>query len=378
MLWKTLSGLSALALMVGLWFSYQTRLALDEEHKMETRSKKNLGDTQAAYVAATDSKAAKEKDLADLIVQRDETKVAVAKVNTEIEQKIAETEVIKKSLEEVTKQLTQLKDQVAKAGDIKKLMADVEDLTKQRQAAEAAIANQQQQLALAEQKLTGVLGEVVRLQELDKRQRSGIVEPDFTARVSQVFLGYGFVILNKGNAGGLPVNAVLDVKRGRDVVARLKVRDVETSMAVADLVPGSVAAGNAVRAGDLVVPSAKAGENKGTAPAVITPVAPAVAPGMADPFAAPAGGKAPAPAAAPPAAVPDPFGAPPAAAAPAMKVPATDPFGAPPAATPGATPPAAPGAPPAAVPGATPPAAATGATPAAPKVVDPFAPVPPK
>lgn len=356
MLWKTLSGLSALALAVGLWFSYQTRLALDEEHKLEARSKVNLSNTQAEYVKATDNKAAKEKELVDITTQRDETRVAVAKLNTEIEQKIAETEVIKKSLEEVTKQLTQLKDQVAKAGDIKKLMADVEDLTKQRQAAEASIANQQQQLALAEQKLTGVLGEVARLQELDKRQRSGIVEPDFTARVSQVFLGYGFVILNKGNAGGLPVNAVLDVKRGRDVVARLKVRDVETSMAVADLVPGSVASGNAVRAGDLVVPSAKAGENKGTAPAVITPVAPAVAPGMADPFAAPAGGKVPAPAA-PPAAAPDPFGAPPAAAAPAMKAPATDPFGAPPAAAPGATPPAAPGT-----------------TPEAPKAVDPFAP----
>lgn len=344
MLWKTLSGLSALALAVGLWFSYQMRLALDEEHKMEARSKVHLSSTQAEYVKATDNKTAKDNELLDLTKQRDETKVAVAKVNTEIEQKIAETEVVKKSLEEVTKQLTQLKDQVAKAGDIKKLMADVEDLTKQRQAAEAAIANQQQQLALAEQKLTGVNGEVVRLQELDKRQRSGIVEPDFTARVSQVFLGYGFVILNKGNAGGLPVNALLDVKRGKDVVARLKVRDVEISMAVADLVPGSVATGAAVRAGDLVVPSSKIAENNSAPPAVPVPAAPTAAPAVADPFAAPAGGMAPAaPAAAPaatppPAAVPDPFAAPPAAA----------------------------------------PAPAAGATPAAPKVVDPFAPAPPK
>ncbi|CAN5827656.1 hypothetical protein BH11VER1_BH11VER1_04110 [soil metagenome] len=345
MLWKTLSGLSAIALFVGLWFSYQTRLALDEEHKLATRAKANLSSTQKKYEEATVIKATKTTELADLEKQRDDTKAQVATVNTEIEQKIAETEVIKKQLDEVTKQLTQLKDQVAKAGDIKKLMADVEDLTKQRQAAEAAIANQQQQLALAEQKLTGVLAEVSRLQDLDKRQRSGIVEPDFTARVSQVFLGYGFVILNKGNAGGLPVNAILDVKRGKDVVARLKVRDVETSMAVADLVPGSLAAGNAVRMGDLVVPSPRARENKGAAPAPAAPPAgapPAAAPGMADPFAAPAGGMAPAAPAAP--AAPDPFAAPPAAMAPAA------------------------GAPPAAM------APAAGATPAAPAVVDPFAP----
>lgn len=350
MLWKTLSGLSAIALLVGVWFSYQTRLALEEEHKLATRAKVNLSTTQKKYEEATETKTAKTTELAELEKQRDATKAEVATVNTDIEQKIAETEVTKKQLDEVTKQLTQLKDQVAKAGDIKKLMADVEDLTKQRQAAEAAIANQQQQLALAEQKLTGVLGEVSRLQELDKRQRSGLVEPDFTARVSQVFLGYGFVILNKGNAGGLPVNAVLDVKRGRDVVARLKVRDVETSMAVADVVPGSVAAGNAVRLGDLVVPSPRAAENKAAAPAPPAPApgaAPAAAPGMADPFAAPAGGMAPAAPAAPAGGM--------APAAPAAPAAAPDPFAAPPAMAP-----------------------AAGATPAAPAAVDPFAPAPPK
>lgn len=341
MLWKTLSALSAIALAVGLYFSYQTRLALVEEHKLAARAKVNLSTTEKKFEEGTETKAAKAKELEDLIKQRDDTKAQVATVNTEIEQKNAETEVTKKQLDEVTKQLTQLKDQVAKAGDIKKLMADVEDLTKQRQSAEAAIANQQQQLALAEQKLTGVQGEVARLQELDKRQRSGLVEPDFTARVSQVFLGYGFVILNKGNAGGLPVNAVLDVKRGKNVVARLKVRDVETSMAVADVVPGTLAAGDAVRSGDLVVPSARAAENRGAAPAVpgpaTVPAAPAAPPAMADPFAAPAGGMAPAAPAAPaPAAAPDPFAAPPAIAP------------------------------------------AAGATPAAPAVVDPFAPAPAK
>lgn len=340
MLWKTLSWLSALALLVGLWFSYQTRLALDEEHKLTSRSKMNLTTTQAEYVKATDSKATKVTELADLEKQRDATKAEVATVNTQIEQKIAETEVTKKSLEEVTKQLTQLKDQVAKAGDIKKLMADVADLTKQREAAEGSIANQQQQLALAEKKLSDALSEVTRLQELDKRQRSGLVEPDFTARVSQAFLGYGFVIINKGNAGGLPVNAILDVRRGRNVVARLKVRDVETSMAVADVVPGTLASGDAVRTGDLVVAAPRAPENRGAAPAppaAAPAAAPGAAPAMADPFGAPPAGMAPAaPAAAPAAAAPDPFAAPPAMAP------------------------------------------AAGATPAAPAAVDPFAPAPPK
>ena len=199
----------------------------------------------------------------------------------------------------------------------------------------------------------------------EARGSRGIVEPEFTASVSQDFPDWGFVVLNKGNGGGVFANANLEVKRGKEVIAKLKVRNVEQSAAVADVVIGSLAEGARIRTGDLVVASAEQAVKPAAAPAAAggaaapaaNPAAPA-APAASDPFGAPAGGMAPAAPAAS-----DPFGAAPAggmAPAPAAPAPAaSDPFGAAPAAP-------APGAAPAA-----------GGTPAAPSTADPFGAAPP-
>jgi len=365
MLWKILSGVSAVALAVGVWFSYQSKLAYVEERKLGDNAKSYLKATQQEYTKATELKERKVTELAELEKQRDAVKGEVAKANTEIEEKVKEVEAINNNLTEIKKQVAQLEAEIGKAGDIQKLMVVLKDLNQQKVNAESAIANGQQQIAMVEEQLTGVQGRIGQLQEVESRQKSGIVEPGFSARVSQAFPGFGFVILNKGNTGGVFANAMLDVKRGRNVVAKLKVRDVEQSLSVADLVPGTMAPGNALRTGDLVVPSKDrpAAAASAPAPAPLTPPAdggtPAAMPGGgpagADPFgapsAAPGGMASPAPA--------DPFGAPapaPAPAAPAAPANA-DPF--------------APAAP--AMDGSAP---AMGGTPAAPSTADPFAPKP--
>ena len=373
MLWKILTGLSAIALGVGVWFSYQTQKALLVEIDLLKRSESNLKATKDEFVKGTEVKARKEMEQAELEKQRDDVKIEITKVTTETDQKLAEVEIIKKNLEEVTKQLAQLEEQIRKAGDIKRLLAQVDELTKQKAAAEAAIANHQQQLALEEEKLARTNAEITRLQEVEKRQRAGVVEPGFTARIAQPFTDAGFVILNKGNLGGMFAKAKLHVKRGNEVVARLNVREVEQSMSVADLEPGSLAQGTVLRSGDLVVaapaPAAAPEAAPPAAPAPPTPdgaapmaqpgadpfgggMAPApapapAAPAMADPFAPAGGGMAPAPAPAggmAPAAA-DPFApAPPAGGAPAppsggMAPAGADPFApAPPAGTPPAPP----------------------------------------
>ena len=215
-----------------------------------------------------------------------------------------------------------MNEEILKAGDVKKLMAEVEDLTKQVKDSEAAIANQEQQLALSQEKITGVTGHIAKLKEVDSRQKRGQVEPSFSARVAQPYPEFGFVVINKGNLGGVFANAMLDVKRGKSIIARLKVRDVEQASSVADMIPGSLANGESIRAGDLVVaaplpPPPVEPAAPVTPPASGTPATP-TAPGMAapaDPFGAPPAGAPAAPAAgAPPPASADPF-APPAGGA---------------------------------------------------------------
>lgn len=298
MLWKILSVLSAICLAVGLWFSYQNKHALEEERVLELRSDQNLKSVKADQVKKTDSKGKRNKELDEYTKQRNDTQVQVAKVNADISEKQKETEGLKKTLEESKKQLAMIKEQIDKAGDLKKLIAQVEELNRQIKESEASIANQQQQKAIVEEKLAVTSAQVKKLQEVDSRQRRSQIEPGLSARVIQTFQGYGFVILNKGNSSGIYANNLLDVRRGKTFVAKLRVRDVEQTQSVADVVPGSVAKGESVRTGDLAVAATRPPDpivpvTKPAAPAV-PPVGGAPAPVM--PIDPSGGGTPPAPA----------------------------------------------------------------------------------
>lgn len=383
MVWKILSALTAVCLGTACYFAWANQKSLVEERKRETYAKANLDEQKAHIVQAEEAKKNRETQLATANKDLETTKTEVVDVTAKAQTKEQELAVVKTNLEQITKIVNDLQKQIDEAGDIKALLAQIETIKKERAEAEAALSNQSQHLAAAQERVTSLTNAAKEAEEREARGRRGIVDTDFTAKVAQSYTDWGFVVLNKGNGGGVFANADLEVKRGKEVLAKLKVRNVEQNSSVADLVKGSLAEGERIRAGDLVVAaaeqSAKTAAPKGAAGAAAAPGAPAAptAPGgvPAAPGAAPAMGADPfgAPAAAPgaPAAAPamgtDPFGAPaapatpPAGAAPAM---GTDPFGAP----------AAPATPPAGAP-ATPPAG--GATP--PSTADPFgaAPTPP-
>lgn len=366
MLWKSLSGVTAVILAIGLYFSYKAQVSHSEERKLSERSTQYLDTIQKEIARAGELKTAKEQQFIELEKKREGLNSEFAKVSENISDKNRELEATKNNLDEVKKQITGLEEKIALAGNLEKLQADIRELNKEKEATDSSVSALSQSLALSDGRIKEAQDRVKKVLEDDARQRRGVVDSDFTARVSQSFLEHGFVVLNKGNSQGIFTNAILDVRRGRNVVARLKVRSVEQDSSVADLVPGSLAAGSSVRSGDMVVASSVQ-PNISVAPTEATPsgeAAPAAAPSPealaapvapadgSDPFASPAA--MPAPAEAPAGA--DPFGAPAAPAAPATP-PADDPFGAAPA-------PAAPA--PAAAPAGADPFAPAPAAPAAP------------
>ncbi|MEZ5388123.1 MAG: hypothetical protein R3F13_21665 [Prosthecobacter sp.] len=335
MVWKLLSALSAVCLGVACYFAWNNQKALVEERKREAYFTANLKEVKEHKDQAGESKKNREAQLATANTDLETTKTAVIDTTAKAQTKEAELAVAKTNLDQVTKIVKDLEKQINDAGDIPGLLAQIESIKKERLEAERALANQVARFAAAQERVNNLTASAVAAEERESRGRRGIVDDDFTANVSQSFTDWGFVVLNKGNGGGVFANADLEVKRGKEIVAKLKVRNVEQASCVADLVKGSLAEGERIRPGDLVVAaaeqSAKSAKGAAAAPAPAaggaaapTDSAPAPAPaGMdSDPFGAP---MSPAPAA--PAAS-DPFGAPAAPAAPAM---GSDPFGAAPA-----------------------------------------------
>lgn len=364
MVWKILSFLSAACLGAACFFAWSNQKDLTAERERERFAQANMKAAAERKTQGDEALLAKKTALGSAQKELETTKAETVKLAQDATEKEESLKVVKANLDQIDQQVTAVEKQINEAGDIEKLIAQIEKYKKEQAEAEAGVANQAQRLAAAKQQYESTVAQTTQLREAEARGRRGVVDPAFTARVSQFFPQWHFAILNKGNLGGVFANANLEVKRGKNVIAKLKVMNVEQNGAVAEVIPGSLAKGDVILTGDMVVASATQASTKpeppsqppatgGTTPpapsmdAAAAPMAPATpaAPAMAsDPFGA---APAPAPAAAP-------------AAAPAM---ASDPFGAPPAA-PAGTPPA--------VPAGTPAAPAAPGTPAAPSTADPF------
>ncbi|MFM2176076.1 MAG: hypothetical protein RL015_174 [Verrucomicrobiota bacterium] len=354
MLWKILSFLSAACLGAACFFAWSNQKDLTAERDRERFAKDNLKAAQERKTQGDEALVAKKTALEGAQKELETSKAETVKLAESALEKDGALKVVKSSLEQVEQQVSAVEKQIDEAGDIEKLIAQIDKYKKEQAEAEAAVANQSQRLAAAKEQFENVVAQTAKLRDAEARGRRGVVAPEFTARVSKFFPEWHFAILNKGNSGGVFANADLEVKRGKNVIAKLKVKNVEQNGSVAEVVPGSLAVGDMIRTGDVVVASstqsvvkpeaataAKPDAAAAPVPAMPAPAAPAMS---ADPF-----GAAPAPAAAAPAMSADPFGAAPApAAAPAM---GADPFGAAPA-----------------------PAAGT---PAAPSTADPFGAAPP-
>jgi hypothetical protein len=345
MVWKILSIFAAACLGASCYFAWSNQKDLAAERDRESNAKANLKAAQDVKKEGDEAliakKAALEAVQKDLAAQKEET----VKLGVQVQEKEVSHGIIKGNLEQIQQQVAAVEKQIEDAGDIEKLIAQVEKLKKDQAEAEAAVANQTQRLASAQEAYTNLVAITEKLRETEARGRRGVVDPAFTARISQYFPEWDFVILNKGNSGGVFANADLDVKRGKDVIARIKVKNVEQYGSIAELIPGSLATGQAIRTGDTVVASAtqsaaaekSTSSDKGAAPAASDATAPAAAPAAAPAMGADPFGAAPAAA---PAMSSDPFGAAPAPAAAPAAAPAmgADPFGAAPTPAPGAAP----------------------------------------
>lgn len=378
MVWKLLSGITAALLGASLYFAVVNKNALKTEKDLAARAEKDLASVAARQKEAEAAQESRTAQLGTLEKDLVATKEKVTKAAADAQEKDAALTLSKNTLAQLVQQVETIQKKIDELGDVNKLLAQVDSLKKDQQAAEGALANQTQQLASKKEAVTALHSEIARFRDLEARSRKGIVEPDFKARVASVFGTWGFVILDKGNSGGVFANADLEVKRGKNVVAKLRVRNVEQESAIADVVPGSVAEGEMLRSGDLVV--AAAGQPTPPAGGGAAPAAPAAggaAPAPAADGAAAAAAPAPAAPAAGAAMGGDPFGAAPmpaggtAAPAPA---PAGDPFGAAPAPAPA---PAAGGVGTKENPSTADPFGPAPAKPAA-GAADPFAPPPPK
>ena len=91
------------------------------------------------------------------------------------------------------------------------------------------------------------------LEAENTRRAAGLAKPGLEGKVLAVNPAWNFVVLNIGDKQGVVAGAALIVKRGGNMVAKLRVSSVEPSTSIADIQGAGTGRSFTVQAGDVVI-----------------------------------------------------------------------------------------------------------------------------
>lgn len=317
-MWKVLLVISAVVLAGAAYLSWT-----------------NFEEKKIKWADLESQKATLEKRLAD--IAKTEMEIAQLEMSIQMlndEQETLETEKIdldakvveaKSNLKAQEADLAAAEDKLARAKELIADIAEVAVLQKEMLQIRTQIEETEIELTQVEGATAAAQVERDRLdkvatemEELRKDQQAGIIRGPFQSRIKKAFNKWGFVVVAGGSDQGVVNRAQLEVYRRGQPICRLIVTSLDANECAADIVPGSMAPGQSVQVGDVVmktnVTRAPAPANGGGDPGAVAPDPTGGGAGAApDPFGG-GGGMAPGGAA------PDPFGGGAGGAAP-------DPFG---------------------------------------------------
>lgn len=185
---------------------------------------------------------------------------ATVGLREEEEQQTAKNDAVKKDIsakreqsETQAAEIAEIKEKTAKAGELKELAGKIkrlqEDIVGLEDEKAAKEAQRSSLLAQRESTQGTVSAYNEETRKISSKKSFG------NARISSIFGPWGFVTLSAGNNGGIVSGSTLNVVRGGEPIAELRVRSVESNRASADVVPNSLAEDTTLMVGDKVVPA---------------------------------------------------------------------------------------------------------------------------
>jgi len=130
-----------------------------------------------------------------------------------------------------------------------------EDLRKQVEEKDILIASIQSRLKDQESQLAA-------LKEREARRKSKTLRAGLEGKILAVNTSWNFVVLSLGDRNGVVNGAEMLIKRGSQLVGKVRITSVEPSTSIADIVPNSIRGSLAVQPGDTVIYSGPSEENE--------------------------------------------------------------------------------------------------------------------
>lgn len=257
---KVLLAFSALFGIGAAALGFMTKGKVDSLKEDLSGTKSRLVDTQADLTKTQGTLKTAQESLATTTTELEAKKAEAVKLSADLNEATRKVEDLSVKMAEAAKQA---EDAQTKITDLEKRIADamggpnvggqdvniaqkIDDLTKQRDAAEA------EKVLLAEQ-LKAAIEQKQQLVVAEERRKGKVMAKGLTGRVLAVNPAWNFVVLNLGDRQGVVEGGEMIIRRGNEMVGRVKISSVEPSTSIGDIIMSSVPRGIQVQPGDLVV-----------------------------------------------------------------------------------------------------------------------------
>lgn len=212
-----------------------------------TKAEKTAADlkttSEKLAIATTDS----EKNVTEMTNLKEQASKAATAL-TDVQKQNTEKDAIitqqKSDLAAKDAKITELESKSSVAA--KPAKSESEDLKKQLE--EKDILNTSLQSKLKDQE-----SQLAALKEREADRRKKQMRNGLEGRILAVNSSWNFVVLSLGDRNGVINNAEMLIKRGPQLIGKLRITSVEPSTSIADIVANSVRAGFSVQPGDNVI-----------------------------------------------------------------------------------------------------------------------------
>lgn len=119
------------------------------------------------------------------------------------------------------------------------------------------LAEKETVIAKLREDLAGARSRIEELQTELRNRSQNVMRQGLTGKILAVNQGWNFVVLNLGDRNGVIKNAEMIVKRGAEMIGKVRITSVEPSNSIADIVVNSVPRGVTIQPGDTVIYTAE-------------------------------------------------------------------------------------------------------------------------
>jgi len=252
---RLMLGAAILLTVVAGVKNFSNKSALDAAREEAKTQKGNADALVAQTKKVTEAaKAASEKQkAADEAQAVAEAKSAAATAEIDKAKKNAEEALaqVKAKEAEIAELKTKLPDPNATPAPV--VPAQDPAMVKALEEAKALAAEKETLLKTVQAKAEDADKKAATLEAENLRRIAGLNKPGLEGKVLAVNPNWSFVVLSIGDRQGVVAGSSLIVKRGGNLVAKLRVTSVEPSTSIADIQAGTTVKGSTVQPGDVVI-----------------------------------------------------------------------------------------------------------------------------